>query len=334
MRPVLLALGPWNLTALPVIFAVLYAIMLAWQWAEWRYGQGKKLDALRYGVTVVPAALLTVLVFLGVNKIAPVEIKAWGTMLVVAFAVGTFLLAVRGDRSVVKPAQAVDLALWALVGAIIGSRVIFVALDWEVYAGHPLKLLNVWEGGLSFHGGLLGALIAGLFFARRNHLSFWALLDEATPGIALGYCFARVGCFLNGCCHGHACNLPWAMNFPHGELPGQLVHPTQLYALLSTAVIFVILSELRGKVRVRGHLFALYLALYSIERFLLEFTRAGATGKYVAAGAWLTAGQLASILIWLVAVLGMALTWNLKAKSPAPVAVEPPPDKRADGKQH
>jgi phosphatidylglycerol---prolipoprotein diacylglyceryl transferase len=310
MRPVLVQLGPWDYTALPIIFAVLYVIMVGWQWAESRYGQGQKLDGKRLAITAIPAALLSLLAMWAVNKAAPVEIKAWGTMLVVAFTAGTLYMARYGDRKVIAPAETIDLALYALIGAVIGSRVIFVALDWGTYAGHPLKLFNVWEGGLSFHGGLLGALLAGWLFASRRHKSFWALTDVAAPGIALGYAFARVGCFLNGCCHGHACNLPWAMRFPNGELPNQLVHPTQLYAIVMSMMIFFILIRLRGKFPRHGHLFLTYLALYSVGRFLLEFTRAGATGKLLHWAPWMTVGQFASVLIFVAAVLAIVLTWK------------------------
>jgi ABC-type molybdate transport system permease subunit len=198
MRPVLVKLGPWDYTALPIIFAVLYGIMLAWQWADWRYGEGKKLDGARFAITAIPAALLSLLAMWAVNKVAPVEIKAWGTMLVVAFTAGTLYMARYGDRKVIAPAETIDLALYALIGAVIGSRVIFVALDWGTYAGHPLKLFNVWEGGLSFHGGLLGALIAGLIFVflfgKPGVFGPWLSANDikiifAVPGIVLATVF-------------------------------------------------------------------------------------------------------------------------------------------------
>lgn len=335
MRPVLLALGPWNYSALPVIFVALFAVMLGWQWAEWRYSQGARLSAVRIAITALPAALLSLLFFWGVNKVAPLEIKAWGTMLVLAFSAGGFLISRRADPKVIKPAEAVDLALYCLIGAVLGARVIFVALDWGSYAGHPAKLLNVWEGGLSFHGGLIGAFLAGILFARQRGKVFWAVADETTPSIALGYSFARIGCFLNGCCHGNVCHLPWAVRFPYSDMPNALVHPTQLYALVTTATIFVILSELRGKMRRPGHLFMIYLMLYSVERFFIEFARAGATGKYVVGGFWLTQGQLASLGIILVAAIAMALTWKRPpVSSVAQETPAVPTPKRSGGKKH
>lgn len=321
MRPVLVALGPWDYTALPVIFVVILGMMLAWQWAERRYGTGQKLTAARAALSALPAAVVSLLVLLGVNKVAPLEIKAWGTMLVVAFTAGTWHLARYGDRRVATPAEAVDLSLYLLVGAIVGARLLFVALDWNLYAGHLNKLFNVWEGGLSFHGGLIGGFLGGVLFARRYKKHLWDIADESAPGIALGYAFARVGCFLNGCCAGHACNLPWAVRFPHGELPNVPVHPTQLYSIVSSLILFAILKKLHGKFPARGHLFATYLALYSVSRFLMEFTRAGATGRLMQSVPWMTVGQFASIAIFVVAVAAIALTWNPKAAE-QPVSVQ------------
>ena len=110
------------------------------------------------------------------------------------------------------------------------------------------------------------------------------------------------------------------MVFPHSEMPNVRVHPTQLYAMLATTVIFVILLKLRGKFPRSGHLFLAYLGLYSIYRFLVEYTRAGATGKFMHGLPALTEGQFASILILLGAGLTIAFTWR---KAPAPVPAAP-----------
>ena len=323
MRPELLSLGPWSPAVLPVVIAAVYALVLAWLWGERRWANGKPITVQRALIALLPAAAVAVVVFLLVNHFGPVKIKAWGTMLVLAFAAGTVYMARSGARDVIAPAECLDLSLYALIGAILGARVVFVALDWGHYAGHTDSLLNVWEGGLSFHGGLLGAVLAGVLFAHRRHKSFAALTDVTAPGIALGYAITRIGCFLNGCCHGHECHLPWAMQFPYGDMPHVPVHPTQLYACLSSLAIFGILLKLRGRLPRPGHLFLSYLVLYSIYRFLVEYTRAGATGKPMPGLPALTEGQLASILIFAAAGLVLALTW----RKPPVATAEPPAEK-------
>lgn len=324
MRPVLATLGPWDYSALPVLFVVLLGLAVFWLWLEGRYGGFRGLSAPRLGVGAAAAALLTAVFFVLVNRFGPVQIKAYGTMLIVAFAAGAWFVARHGDRRVLLPAEVVDMALWALIGAILGSRIIFVLLDWRTYAARPQHILNVWEGGLSFHGGLLGAMVAGLLFAHLRRKSFLRMADLCAPGIALGYAFARIGCFLNGCCHGHECHLPWAMVFPHGEINDRPVHPTQLYSLLASLAIMYCLVRLRPVLRFKGQIFGAYLFLYSIARFLLEFTRAGATGKYMEGSAGLTVGQFASIWIALAGLLYVVLTWRYR---PAPEPAEQAPPK-------
>jgi phosphatidylglycerol:prolipoprotein diacylglycerol transferase len=331
MRPVLLTLGPWDLWVLPLLFVGILGLLLLWQWLEGRQGGFRGLTVSRASAAAAMAAGVALVAWFAVNRFGPVEVKAWGTMLVVAFSAGVIYLAKWADRDVLTPAEAVDMALYALVGAVLGSRIIFVALDWPTYAAQPAHILNVWEGGLSYHGGLLGAIAAGLIFAHRRGKQFLRMADETSPGIALGYAFARVGCFLNGCCHGHPSDLPWAMVFPHGEINDRPVHPTQLYALAASLVIMAILIKLKPFVRFQGQLFAAYLALYSVARFLLEFTRAGATGKYLAGTQGLTQAQFASIFIFALGVAYVALTWRPRAA--AGPAAAPDPRERSHGKR-
>jgi len=324
VRPELVTLGPWSPAAIPLVITVVFGLALLWLWGEQRWG-GKRVTLQRALIALLPAVAIGLLLYFLVNHFGPVKIKAWGTMLVLAFAAGTAYMARYGDRKVISPAECLDLALYALIGAIIGARVIFVALDWAHYSAHADRLLNVWEGGLSFHGGLLGALIAGLLFAKLRHKSFFAITDIAAPGIALGYAITRIGCFLNGCCHGHECHLPWAMKFPNGDMPNVPVHPTQIYAFLSSLTIAIILHKLRHRFPRPGHLFLFYLCIYSVYRFLVEYTRAGATGKPMPGLPAMTEGQIASIIIFAVAGLVMLLTWRKPAVAPEPSAGKPKP---------
>lgn len=309
MRPELVSLGPWSLAVLPVVIAVVYAIALFWRWAEYRWGGASPLTVKTALIVLLPAAAIAAAIFLLVNRFGPVSIKSWGTMLVIGFAAGTGWAARFGDRKIITPSECLDFALFCLIGAVIGARLLFVALEWSTYAAHPGKLLNVWEGGLSFHGGLLGAIIGAWTFCRVRRKSFPAVLDVSAPGVALGYFFARFGCFLNGCCHGNVCDLPWRMRFPYSDTPNLYVHPAQLYSMIAAVIMFVVLVKLRGKFPRHGHLFLAFLALYSVYRFLVEFARAGATGRLLHMIPWMTWGQLASLAIFAAAVLVIVLTW-------------------------
>ncbi len=309
MRPTLLALGPWPLNVLPILFAVFYLFALLWLWGEARWGGGPPVTSRRALWALLPAGLLAGVVFALIHQFGPIEIKSWGTMLVLAFVAGSAYMIYYGDRRVLTPAECLDVALYTLVGAVIGARLLYVALDWPVYSARLYALFNVWEGGLSFHGGLIGGILGVWIYCRRRQKSFGAVMDQGAPAVALGYVFARLGCFLNGCCHGHESHLPWAMRFPHGELPNVPVHPTQLYAALSSLVILGILLQLRKIMRRPGHLFVAYLGLYSIARFLLEFTRAGATGRFMKSIPGLTIAQFASLIILVASASWIAATW-------------------------
>ncbi|MEO0107828.1 MAG: prolipoprotein diacylglyceryl transferase family protein, partial [candidate division WOR-3 bacterium] len=139
------------------------------------------------------------------------------------------------------------LALWVLLSAIIGSRLLYVLLHWHEFENDIVSTFAFWRGGLQglmFYGGLIGALAMGLLFAHLNRIPLLKVLDIAIISIVLGEFFTRIGCFLNGCCFGKACSLPWAVRFPSGSpvamtdfghLP---IHPTQLYSSLAGLVLF------------------------------------------------------------------------------------------------
>jgi len=204
----------------------------------------------------------------------------------------------------------IDFVLIILLSGVVGARLVYVLLHLSEYGTAPITLLYVWQGGLAFHGGVAGGVIGGYIFARVRKISFPLLADLSAPALALGTAFTRIGCFLNGCCYGTVCHLPWAVVFPpttEAGAGGMPRHPTQLYAAAANAVIFAILVKLAPRTRVRGNLFLLYLVLYSIYRFLVEFLRRGASAVVFAPLAPLTQAQTASIIIGVAALVWMLL---------------------------
>jgi phosphatidylglycerol:prolipoprotein diacylglycerol transferase len=217
-------------------------------------------------------------------QLGSIAVRAYGTMLVIAF-LAAIAWAVREARLRRTPPERVyDLAFWILVSGVFFARLIFVLLDLPYYTAHPADLIPSWRtgvGGLSFHGGFLGAILAAALYARKARLSFWTLADVCAPAAALGYAIARVGCFLNGCCYGRPTDLPWGLRFPlEGGLPGQLTppsHPTQIYSVIGGLVIFLVLIRLRNRLPHPGQLFIAFVGLYGVERFVVEIWRSGAT---------------------------------------------------------
>ena len=199
-----------------------------------------------------------------------------------------------------------ELVTWVFLGVIVGARAGYVLFyDPAMLLEDPLELFRIWHGGMSFHGGFLGVLLAFCYVARKNRRSFLEIADFAAPLFPPGLFFGRIGNFINAEHWGTPSTLPWAMVFPGaGHLPR---HPSQLYeALLEGAALFIILWIVSSRKRGRGLVSGLFALLYGIFRCAAELVREpDAHIGYLAFG-WLTVGQLLSaplILagIWLVA---------------------------------
>ena len=234
-------------------------------------------------------------------ELGPFSVRAYGAMLVLAFAVGIWWATREAKRRGMPPERMVDSGLAALVGGLIGARVLYIILD-PVLGWRDLPF--IWRGGLSFHGGLVGGMIAVAIYGLAVRTNPALIFDTGAPSIALGYAIARIGCLLNGCCYGCPTTVPWAMRFLNpttGELTPPS-HPAQLYASAGSLVVFGILLFLRGRARVHGQLFLAYVGLYGVLRFLVEIFRKGYTSEPTLG--YLTAAQGVSIGLMAVALVG------------------------------
>src|SRR5713226_3612269 len=167
-----------------------------------------------------------------------------------------------------------------LLAAMVGSRVLFIIVNWDDYAHDPGSIFAFWKGGLVFYGGFIGAVLVSIWYMRRHRMSFFPYADAIIPSVAIGHAIGRLGCFAAGCCWGAACDphLPWAARFPPESLAYQSqlanhviqfgaartlpIHPTQLYEALGELGIFVALTLWRARKRFHGEMLALYLVLY------------------------------------------------------------------------
>lgn len=214
-----------------------------------------------------------------------------GLLMVLCGVLGARLLAVVADGHLedfvnlctdperVAPAEA---SVRAIVCSSDAACAPHYVCDEATRACHPprdcLEVFKFWHGGLAYYGGFLLAVPVGLWFARRRRLGVWRIADLVAPFIALGLFFGRMGCFLNGCCFGSECDLPWAVRFP-GQ--AQAVHPTQLYeAAAALAIAALLYAVVRPRKRAHGQVFAALLVLYGVARFLLEYVRADDRGIY------------------------------------------------------
>lgn len=241
------------------------------------------------------------------------SVHSYGVMLMLAIVFGVWAATsiARRCRAAdpsfpVSPEDVLDVTLWIVAGIVIGARLLFVAVDWGEYRAHPLDMFKVWQGGLSFHGGLFGVLIALGLFSVRRRIPFLLLGDVIAPAAMIGYAVGRVGCFLNGCCYGAPTNLPWGVRFHDDGIVTPPSHPTQLYSTALSLVFFGLLIRMgRRPSAFPGQVAFSYILFSAVERFVMEIWRAGTTSTVVALG--LTDVQWLCITMAAVAVA--ALVW-------------------------
>lgn len=233
------------------------------------------------------------------------RITWYGIAVVCGFVFGLWTASRRAVRDRISPEAVADLGLWLMIGGIAGARLWYVIAYWrDEFASRPLwEALAIFHGGLVFYGGLVGASLATILYARKRNLSLWKLSDALAPSIALGHFFGRIGCFVNGCCYGSHCTLPWAVSYKDvpSDNPGVTLHPVQLYEAGLNLVLYAFLARQYRRKRFDGEIFALYLGCYGAVRFGVEFFRGDYSVRYL--GGWATPGQIGSLIALVAAVI-------------------------------
>ena len=204
-------------------------------------------------------------------EIGGFAIYSYGVMLSLALLVCSLGLLKQASREKFNPDHVLEAVIAAALAGLVGSRLLYVFLNWGLYQGQWIKILFTRSGGLSFYGAFIGGLIAILAWCRYRKLDFLKLTDLMAPYLALGYAFGRIGCFLNGCCYGKVSTVPWAL--PASAVDNLLRHPAQLYASLVGLIIFLILYQLRPRRPFDGFQLIMLALLYGVLRFITEFFR-------------------------------------------------------------
>jgi len=257
------------------------------------------------------------------------SIKTYGFLIAVGFAIGLFL-ALREARRVGLNVDAIgDLAFYILLGAIVGSRLYYILTNFEYFTQHPLDMIKIWEGGLTFFGGFILAVILCVWMIRKHRLPVWKTLDVFAPSLAVGVFFGRLGCFSAGCCYGKQCDLPWAVTFTHPQTLARIgvpLHPTQLYSALGAAVTFVLLYSLRTRKTFDGQLTLLWILCYGTVRLINEQFRGDVRGGMLTENIALSFVIAAILIIASLALFPILKKCNRITPAPAKNA-HPKPEK-------
>src|SRR5215467_14204310 len=243
-------------------------------------------------------------------ELRPITVYTYGLLLAAAYLLGLQLARVRARRRGLDQNRILDLGIYIIISALIGAKLLLLVTDWSSFKADPRELLTLARSGGVFYGGLILAVIVALWYIRHAGLPLWTTCDVFAPGIALGHVVGRFGCLFAGCCYGKPTTMPWGITFTDpcsasnvGTPLGVPLHPTQLYEAGAELVILVLLLATERKGRpFAGRTFWLYMLLYAISRFIIEFYRGDERGTVF----MFSTSQFISILLAPLAIVMLA----------------------------
>lgn len=254
-------------------------------------------------------------------EVGPITVYTYGVLLAAAYLVGLKFAVARARRHGLDGDRMLDLGIYIIIAALVGAKLLLLVVDFDLFRRQPSELWTLARSGGVFYGGLIAAFLVAMWYIRRHRLPVWTTTDMFAPGIALGHAIGRLGCFLAGCCFGRPTRVPWAVTFSDpfaasnvGTPLGVPLHPTQLYEAGAELVIMGLLlaTERRGRY-FPGRTFWLYVLLYSISRFVIEFYRGDERGML-----WgISTSQFISLVLLPLSV-AMLLWLRRRTDAPAP----------------
>ena len=219
-------------------------------------------------------------------ELGPITVYTYGVLLAAAYLLGLKLAMVRAKARGLDQTRVLDLGIYIIISALIGAKLLLLITDFQTFKSDPRELLTLARSGGVFYGGLILAVIVALWYIGRAGLPLWTTCDVFAPGIALGHVIGRFGCLFAGCCYGKPTMKPWGITFTNpfaaanvGTPLGIPLHPTQIYEAGAEALILFVLLVTERKGRpFAGRTFWLYMFLYAVSRFIIEFYRGDERG--------------------------------------------------------
>jgi phosphatidylglycerol:prolipoprotein diacylglycerol transferase len=255
--------------------------------------------------------------------LGPITVYTYGVLLAAAYLLGLKVAMTRAQRSGLDGARVLDLGIYIIVAALVGAKLMLLIVDFDYFRQNPREVLSLARSGGVFYGGLILAVLVAFWYMRRHALPVWSTCDAFAPGIAVGHAVGRLGCLMAGCCYGRPTALPWGITFTDpfaaanvGTPLGVALHPTQVYEAGAELLILAVLlaTERRGR-GFPGRTFWLYMLLYAVSRFVIEYFRGDERGLVFGV---LSTSQFISVLIAPVAVI--MLVWlSRRSGTPTPV---------------
>ena len=256
--------------------------------------------------------------------LGPVTVYTYGVLLAASYLLGLKMAMVRAERRGLDAARVLDLGIYIIVSALVGAKLMLLIVDFGYFRQNPQELMSLVRSGGVFYGGLILAVLVAFWYMRRHALPVWSTCDAFAPGIALGHAIGRLGCLMAGCCYGRPTSLPWGITFTDpfaaanvGTPLGVALHPTQLYEAGAELLILglLLLMERRGR-GFAGRTFWLYMLLYAVSRFIIEYFRGDERGIVLGV---LSTSQFISVLIAPVSV-AMLIWLSRRSNAPTPLA--------------
>ena len=256
-------------------------------------------------------------------ELGPLTVYSYGVLLAAAYLLALYFTVRRARRAGLDGDRVLDLGIYIIISALVGAKLLLLIVDFDYFRRQPAELWTLARSGGVFYGGLVLAFLVGLWYMRRHRLPVWATSDAIAPGIALGHVVGRLGCLLAGCCYGTPTSLPWSITFRDPFAAANVgtplhvaLHPTQLYDAAAEFVILLLLlaTERRGR-KFNGRTFWIYILLYAVSRFAIEFFRGDPRGSTFG---WSTSQAISMGLAPLAIIMLMVLA-RLRPSESVPV---------------